>query len=220
MPTASLGPLIWVLVPIVAFVLGSIPTALWVGRAVRGIDLRQHGSGNLGATNVYRVLGATWGVTVLLLDALKGALAVLLAQWLDAGSTPSIWLPILALLCAVLGHMFTPFAAWRGGKGVATAAGAWLALAPAALALALSVWILCFAITRIVSIGSILAGTALPIALAVLSPSPLRDPLVWFGLLIGALLVLRHRSNMVRLLRGEEKPLVLRGGGRGKGARR
>lgn len=202
-----------------AFVLGSIPTALWLGRALRGIDLRQHGSGNLGATNVYRVLGPRWGITALLADAGKGVAAVLVARTLGASATDPVWHAILGLFGALLGHMFTPFAGWRGGKGVATAAGAWGALAPLPLGLALVAWSLIFAATRIVSLASVIAGLVLPIVLLISRASPLTDPLVWFGVITGALILLRHRPNLQRLARGEEKPLTLRRASAGKGAR-
>lgn len=203
----------WVAAFVSAYLLGSLPVALWFGRALRGIDLREHGSGNLGATNVYRVLGRTHGITVLLLDAAKGALAVGLARWLlpDAGH----WPLVAALLLAILGHMFTPFANFRGGKGVATAAGAWAALAPIPLAIALSVWILAFALTRVVSIGSVLAALALPIGTYFAGPRGTRgieDPVLWTAVATGALLIVRHRENLGRLRRGVEKPLDLRGG--------
>ncbi|MFN8548338.1 MAG: glycerol-3-phosphate 1-O-acyltransferase PlsY [Candidatus Eisenbacteria bacterium] len=203
----------WALVILASFVLGSIPTALWCGRALRGIDLREHGSGNLGATNVYRVLGRGWGITVLLLDAAKGSVAVALARHLAGETSGGAWLPIAALFASVAGHMFTPFARWRGGKGVATTAGGWLALAPQVLAIVLGFWILVFACTRIVSIASILAGLALPIVLAWKSDAPISDPMVWAGAAVGLLILIRHRANIQRLRRGEESRLVLRGAG-------
>jgi len=210
----------WALVIFASFLLGSIPTALWCGRALRGIDLRDHGSGNLGATNVYRVLGRGWGITVLLLDAAKGAIAVLLARYLADRVSGGSWLPITALFASVAGHMFTPFARWRGGKGVATTAGGWLALAPQVLGIVLGLWAVVFACTRIVSIASILAGLALPVVLAWKSHAPIRDPLVWAGTVVGILILLRHRANIARLRRGEEAPLALRGGGSTRGERR
>src|SRR5690554_4974591 len=146
--------MVWGLAAVVSFLIGSIPSGLWIGRAVRGIDVRQHGSGNLGATNVYRTLGPVWGVTVLLLDAAKGVAAVLLAREIvatyggdpgiamraapvvssmlvaaadtvspaggGAGSSTLLLAGIVGMVASALGHMFTPFAGFRGGKGVAT----------------------------------------------------------------------------------------------------
>lgn len=196
-----------------SFLLGSIPTALWMGRAVAGIDLREHGSGNLGATNVYRVLGRTWGLVVLLLDGAKGAAGVLVARAIT-GEASVEWSGLVGLLGAVLGHMFTPFASWRGGKGVATAAGAWLALSPLALAATLGVWAFVFAVRRIVSVASVSAALVLPLAVALLSPRPfsVRQPVFLLSVLTAALLLVRHRSNFIRMSRGEEAALDLRGG--------
>jgi acyl phosphate:glycerol-3-phosphate acyltransferase len=217
---------------VVAFVLGSIPFGLWLGRIWKGIDVRSHGSGNLGATNVYRVLGPAPGIIVLLLDAGKGVAAVLLAHLIMSGgaavSAPAAagtagaaaaidWPGILALIGAVLGHSFTPFARFHGGKGVAAAAGAWGALAPAPLAVALGIWILLFAVRRIVSLASITAAVALPIATFALRPRPWADPVAWLAVVTCALIVLRHRSNLSRMMRGSEKPLDLHGPAGGAG---
>ncbi|MCA9729757.1 MAG: glycerol-3-phosphate 1-O-acyltransferase PlsY [Candidatus Eisenbacteria bacterium] len=200
----------WVWAGLLSFLLGSIPSGLWLGRAVRGIDVREHGSGNLGATNVYRTLGPRWGISVLLLDAAKGVGAVLVSRAVGGTANP-VLLGLLGMIGAALGHMFTPFAGFRGGKGVATLAGAWGAVAPFTLAIALGVWILAFATTRIVSIASILAAVALPIAAAI--DAGVRDPRFATALLVGTLLILRHRSNLTRLRRREERRLDLRGPG-------
>lgn len=218
----------WIPAILGAFLLGAIPWGLWLGRLLRGVDVRRHGSGNLGATNVYRVLGPGLGIAVLLLDAGKGVAAVLLARALlhsgvaaeaGAGSAdasgagiPSVdWPGLLALAAAVLGHSFTPFARFRGGKGAATAAGAWGVVAPLPLAIAIGAWIVVFATRRIVSLASILAAVALPIATCLLRPRPWADPVAWLSVVTGALIVLRHRSNLGRLAAGAERPLDLRG---------
>ena len=221
----------WILAAAAAFLLGSIPWGLWVGRLVRGLDVREHGSGNLGATNVYRVLGPRWGLLVLLLDAGKGVAAVLVARALLGAGTPesavgagaaagtpglAIWAGMLGLIASVLGHSFSPLAGFRGGKGVATAAGAWGALFPLALAAALAAWILCFALTRIVSLASIVACLVLPVAAAWLRRGQgplLRDPLFDLAVLTALLILARHRSNLRRLRRGREQRLDLRPAG-------
>ncbi|MFB3907833.1 MAG: glycerol-3-phosphate 1-O-acyltransferase PlsY [Candidatus Eisenbacteria bacterium] len=186
-----------------AFLLGSLPFGLWWGKAIAGIDPREHGSRNLGATNVYRVLGARHGIAVLLLDVGKGIAAVCLARGLSAA--PGI--PLLAGLLAVAGHMATPFARFRGGKGVATGLGIWIVLAPAGAAAALAVFAAVLALSRRVSAASLSAAAALPIAVWLLpSPEPVL-PRVLFALVTGGLVWLRHRTNLARLARGQEPPL-------------
>jgi acyl phosphate:glycerol-3-phosphate acyltransferase len=211
----------WALAAVVSFLLGAIPSGLWIGRAVRGIDVREHGSGNLGATNVYRTLGPIWGILVLCLDAAKGVAAVWAARAIvTSGAEQRVAAPgqesttllaagILGMVAAALGHMFTPFAGFRGGKGVATLAGAWATLAPLALAIALCAWILTFALGRVVSLASMVSALVLPVAAAL--TLGIGDPRFFIAILVAALLVLRHRSNLTRLRRGEERRLDLRG---------
>ncbi len=206
--------MLWIVTVAAAFLLGSLPWGLWFGRGLKGIDVRAYGSGNLGATNVYRVLGPVAGIAVLLLDAAKGAGAVLVARVLlggSQGSGPGEWAGLVALVAAVLGHSYTPFAGFRGGKGVATAAGAWAVLAPLPLALAFGLWALIFAATRIVSLASLAAALALPIATGLVRPRPVADPAFWAAVVTALLLLLRHRANIGRLLRGREGSLRLRG---------
>ena len=221
----------WILVVLGAFLLGSLPWGLWLGRLLRGVDIRRHGSGNLGATNVYRVLGPGLGITVLLLDAGKGVVAVLLARAVfhsgppvgaggpaAAGFQPVDWPGLLALAAAVLGHSFTPFARFRGGKGAATAAGAWGVVAPLPLAIALGAWVVVFAIGRIVSLASVIAAVVLPIATWLLRPRPWADPLAWLSVVTSVLIVARHRSNLGRLAAGTERALDFRGRSQEAGA--
>lgn len=235
----------WIPALLGAFLLGSLPWGLWLGRLLRGIDVRRHGSGNLGAANVYRVLGPGLGIAVLLLDAGKGVAAVFLARALlnsdppaglgagigagggvgggaagpaGAGLPPVDWPGLLALAAAVFGHSFTPFAGFRGGKGAATAGGAWGVVAPLSLALALGVWVVVFAIGRIVSLASVIAAVALPIATCLLRPRPWADPVAWLSVVTGVLIVVRHRSNLSRLAAGRERPLDLKGPGREAGS--
>lgn len=208
----------WIVAGLCAFVLGSLPWGLWTGRLLRGIDVRQHGSGNLGATNVYRVLGRGPGLLVLLLDGLKGAAAVLVAAGVfstfEAPKEARPWAGLLGMFAVLLGHSFSPLAGFRGGKGVAAAAGAWLAIAPGATGAALCVFGVVFALTRIVSAGSISAAAVLPVAVFIASVpgKGMRDPRFWFALVTALLIIGRHRSNLTRLLKREEKPLDLRGG--------
>jgi glycerol-3-phosphate acyltransferase PlsY len=187
----------------VASLLGSLPFGLWWGRLFGGIDIREHGSKNLGAANVFRTLGPKHGIAVLLLDAAKGAAAVIAARYLSGSELVAIF----AVLFAVLGHIFSPWVAFRGGKGVAAGLGGWLLLAPVATGIALAVFALILALSRRVSIGSLAAALAL-------------IPLVWFlsaeealpvrtglAVLTAGLVWLRHRSNLIRLAHGEEPPL-------------
>ena len=194
--------MILVITALGAFLLGSIPTGYLVARA-KGIDIRQHGSGNIGATNVFRTLGKPLGILVFFLDALKGFAAVWLA--LRYGG-PSAWPPILAAVAAIAGHNYTPWLGFKGGKGIATSAGVLIALMPwAVLAIAL-VWFAVFFATRYVSLASISAAAALPAAVGALwfYGCGGSAPLLGFSLLIAALAIWRHRSNIERLMAGTE----------------
>ena len=191
-----------VLTTALAFLLGSIPTGYLVARA-KGVDIRQHGSGNIGATNVFRTLGKPLGVLVFILDALKGFAAVWLA--LRFGGT-SDWAGIAAAVAAIAGHNYTPWLGFKGGKGIATSAGVLIALMPwAVLAIAL-VWFAVFFATRYVSLASICASAALPVAVSALwfYGCGGNAPLLGFSVLIAALAIWRHRSNIERLMAGTE----------------
>ncbi len=207
----------WILAGLSAFALGSLPWGLWIGLWLRAIDVRRHGSGNLGATNVYRVLGRGPGLLVLLLDGLKGAAAVALAGWIFAalGSPDGSlrWAGLLGMTGVLFGHAFSPFASFRGGKGVAAAAGAWFALAPQATLIALCVFAIVFARTRIVSAASLSASIVLPVAVFFTGrPGSGADaPEFWVACGTALMIIVRHRSNLSRLLRREEKPLELDG---------
>jgi glycerol-3-phosphate acyltransferase PlsY len=183
-----------------AFVSGAVPYGLLLSRA-RGVDIRQVGSGNIGATNVARALGKRWAVPVLLLDLLKGFAPAVIARLL-LPRTPSADLWIAGVMvAAVLGHMFTPFLRFRGGKGVATGFGVFLAIAPLAGAAGLVLYVGTYAAFRISSLGS-LAGTLSALLATVLLPTP--RPQCFAGAIIGLLIVAKHRANIARLLRGEE----------------
>ena len=197
----------YILTAVAAYLLGSIPTGFLVGKA-RGIDIRTIGSGNIGATNVFRYFGTVAGVVVLLADALKGLLAVALGAWLcwkafgEAGGTfTREWLEIDAGLAAILGHNYTCWLHFRGGKGIATSAGVLLALVPYSLAIILAVWIVVLALTRFVSLASICASFTLPFATWFTGRSP---TLIFITAGMAALAIYKHKSNIQRLLKGTE----------------
>jgi glycerol-3-phosphate acyltransferase PlsY len=194
---------------LIAYILGSIPTSVWIGKAFHGVDVREHGSGNAGATNVIRVLGWKTGVPVLILDMVKGSTSALLPLFLDLaapGSASMINLEILTGLTAIIGHMFPVFAGFRGGKGVATAAGVVVALHPVVSMVCLGIFALVFILTGIVSISSITAGIAFPVVLFVFFDTP---SLIFriFSVIIAVALIITHRKNIKRLIRGEEPKL-------------
>jgi glycerol-3-phosphate acyltransferase PlsY len=188
-----------------SYLLGATPTSYIAGRVGRGIDLREHGSKNLGATNVYRILGWKYAIPVALFDIAKGAVPVLLF------SHPA-WLTVAVGGAAVLGHMFSPYVSFKGGKGVATAAGMFLALAPVAVLLAIVVWALCLWLTGYVSLSSIVAVLTVPISISLLQPgSPYT---FWASIVLVALIIFAHRRNIRRLLDGTENRFRTRPSGR------
>lgn len=195
---------------ILAYLLGSIPTAVWVGKAFHNIDVREHGSGNAGATNTVRVLGWKTGIPVLLFDLGKGWLATMLPVFLkaaDPGSIMEINLQIVAGLAAIVGHILPLFAGFRGGKGVASAFGVLLALQPLLTATTIGVFLVIFLIGGIVSIASLIAGIAFPILLFTIFDTP-STVFKIFSIFIAIALVITHRKNIRRLLRGEEPRLI------------
>ena len=195
-----------------AYLLGSIPTSVWLGRALKGVDLREHGSGNAGATNAFRVLGKGIGSAVLLLDMLKGFLAVNLAFMqteLSSGTEAWMVLRIGLGLLAVLGHIFPLFAGFRGGKGVATVTGVALALHPYGALAAMGVYLLVFLITRISALGSLTAVFTYPLWIILVFRTDYLSLRI-FSLVVVVLVLATHRSNILRLLRGEEKSLFRR----------
>jgi acyl phosphate:glycerol-3-phosphate acyltransferase len=196
------------LVLIVAYLLGSIPFGYLIVRAQTGADVRASGSGGTGATNVSRRAGKLAGVVTLLLDAIKGALAVLLARWLLTDDFGINWWVAGASIVAVFGHCFPVWLGFCGGKGVATGVGVFLSLYPLAVACAAGIFILVVVLTRYVSLGSILAVAALPLFVWLLSVyvRPVADlaPVMTAALAAGALIILMHHANIGRLLRGTE----------------
>ena len=187
---------------LLAFLLGSFPTGYLVARA-KGIDIRQHGSGNIGATNVFRTLGKPLGVFVFVIDALKGFAAVWLTLRFGASSA---WPGILAAVAVIAGHNYTPWLGFKGGKGIATSAGVLIALMPWAVLIIAVVWFIVFPITRYVSLASICAAAALPLAVGALwfAGCGGNAPLLGFSLVISALAIWRHRPNIGRLRNGTE----------------
>ena len=195
-----------------AFVLGGIPFALIAGKLLKGTDIRSEGSGNLGATNAFRVLGPAAGIAVLLADGAKGAAAVVLAKALMAstGGPVSFIVPVLCAPAAMAGHTWTVFAGFRGGKGVAAGAGAFLALAPLATGAVITVWALLFAITGYVSVGSIAAAAAFPPAVYLTAHGQDKAVLLGVSIIAAALVLVRHVPNMRRLAAGTENKLIRR----------
>jgi glycerol-3-phosphate acyltransferase PlsY len=215
--------LVYIIVALVAYLLGSIPTGFLVAKA-KGIDIRAVGSGNIGATNAMRVLGKPAGIFVLLADALKGFAAcfvgALICVWFDShytGLRPTnvsattngqmMWdrFTIIAGIFAVLGHNYTCWLKFKGGKGIATSAGVYLALAPWAVLVALIVFILAVLLTRYVSVGSIASAIALPAAVWVMTPHATLLGIVTTAL--GLLAIYKHRTNIKRLMAGTENRL-------------
>ncbi len=181
---------------IAAYLLGSIPTGLLLGKAF-GVDIRATGSGNIGATNVYRTLGRKVGVMTLLGDCLKGLIPVLAARWL---ALPDAWIAA-AGLAAFFGHVYTVFLGFKGGKGVATALGVFLGISPLAVVIALCIFAMVLMKWRYISLASITAAGAMPVIVAVADRRPL---IVAMTFLIAAQVIWKHRDNIARLRAGNE----------------
>ncbi|AAR33838.1 glycerol-3-phosphate 1-O-acyltransferase PlsY [Geobacter sulfurreducens] len=180
----------------VAYIVGSIPTGLLLARA-SGVDIRATGSGNIGATNVYRTLGRTVGIATLLGDCLKGLVPVLVARKLGFADP---WVAAVGL-AAFLGHVYTIFLGFKGGKGVATALGVFLGVSPLSVLGALALFIGIVATTRYISLGSIIAAAAMPLFVAAVERRPL---LVGMTLVIAVIVIVKHRENIRRLREGTE----------------
>jgi glycerol-3-phosphate acyltransferase PlsY len=183
-----------------SYLLGAIPTSHIVSRTIARIDLREHGSGNLGATNLYRVLGWKYAVPVALFDIAKGAIPVLVFA---PRASPSDLFAVACGVAAILGHVFSVFVGFKGGKGVATAAGVMLALTPLALGVAALVWAVVVRVTGYVSLGSIAAAAVLPIAVYLLE-QPNTPELLWIDVMVAVGVIVLHRRNIQRLLKGTE----------------
>ncbi|MES2983491.1 MAG: glycerol-3-phosphate 1-O-acyltransferase PlsY [Verrucomicrobiota bacterium] len=230
--------------PVLAFLLGSIPFGLFIAKA-KGIDIRQHGSGNIGATNVFRVVGKKYGLSCLLLDALKGFIPVVIAlnlvpvegreslfhlSFLDsfamnpaADQFTAQLVHVITALAAVLGHNYSPWIGFKGGKGIATSAGVLIGLMPAAVLVLLVIFIAVLALTRYVAVASITAAICLPVlthlgarfhkneaGISLWEAGEWNKPLFFFTLIIGILAVWKHRTNIRRLRDGTESKFGLK----------
>jgi glycerol-3-phosphate acyltransferase PlsY len=199
-----------IILVILAYLLGSIPSAVWIGRRYYGIDIRQHGSRNAGTTNMLRVLGRRAALPVFAIDMAKGFVAVQLAYFSDymQGGEAMFILKIVLVAAAVLGHIFPIFAGFRGGKGVATLAGAVLGVYPPAVLLCLATFLVVLMITHYVSVSSMTAGVMFPIYTWFVFGEHSRV-LLWFGVAVTILLVFTHRKNIKRLAAGGESKMYL-----------
>ena len=203
---------------ILSYLIGSIPTSIIVSKAVKGIDIREHGSGNAGGTNVMRVLGWKHGLLVIFLDAFKGVLAVVVVARLHYGSMPFenvtpfddfTLVQIIAGVSAVIGHIWTIFAGFKGGKGIATALGVLTMIVTVDMLIGVGVFVLVVTISRYVSLGSILAAVTVPLALVVRENIfnvniQGYNTLLPFDIFLALLVIFTHRKNVIRLLNGNE----------------
>lgn len=208
-------------IAILSYLVGSIPTSIIVGKIARGIDIRQYGSGNAGGTNVIRVLGWKAGVFVILMDMAKGLIATLLLSRLMFGALPFANLTpfddftvvqIIAGSAAILGHIWTVFAGFRGGKGIATAGGMLIGIAPVEVGVSLAVFSVVFLVTHYVSLGSLSAAVAFPLTMFFRENVFLEEvrgynTLIYFSIAIALLIIYTHRANIRRLLAGTEQRL-------------
>ncbi|MBL7930887.1 MAG: glycerol-3-phosphate 1-O-acyltransferase PlsY [Bacteroidia bacterium] len=195
---------------LIAYLIGSIPTSVWIGKRFYNIDVREFGSGNAGATNTFRVLGKRAGIPVLIIDILKGTVAVALSSFsgYEFGTDEFISLQLGLGVSALMGHIFPVFAGFRGGKGVATMLGIVICIAPLSCALALVVFLVVLFSSRIVSLSSMTAGIAFPLILNLLlkNTNPI---LMVFSIVVAVLLIITHRKNIQRLLKRQESRVQL-----------
>jgi len=212
--------LILIISIVIAYIIGSVPTSYIFGRLLKGIDIREYGSGTVGAPNTFRVLGKAPGIMVLLLDIFKGTIVVTLVAACYyqlmvnmAGSSlsavPLSWqmFKIVLGLAVIAGHIWTVFLSFKGGKGVATSAGVIIGLDPLTVSIAIIIFLAVFVLTRYVSLGSIIAATCLPVLIVIrhaVVHRPVPIPFLVFSMIIAMVVVYRHKANISRLLRGEE----------------
>lgn len=195
----------------IAYLLGSIPTAVWVGKSYYGIDVREHGSKNAGATNTFRVLGKRPGTIVLIIDIIKGALAVLMPYFVLGASIEEgrlIQIQLLTAMLAIVGHVFPVFAGFKGGKGVATSLGIIIGIHPPAAGICLGVFLLVFILSKYVSLGAIITAVAFPLLIIYV----FHVESIWlrgFSILLGSVVVITHKKNILRLIQGQENKMNL-----------
>jgi len=216
--------LLLAIIVILSYLVGSIPNSIIISKAVSGIDIRNHGSGNAGGTNVMRVLGWKYGVVVIILDALKGAVAVVIISRLFYGPLPFenvspfddfTLVQIIAGMSAVIGHVWTVFAGFKGGKGIATALGMLLTLITVDMLIAVGIFALVVLISKYVSLGSIIAAISVPATLFIREnlfhvDIPGYSTLLPFIIAVTALVIFTHRKNLVRILNGSENKISFR----------
>ncbi len=197
---------------VVSYLIGSVPFGYLSGRLVKGVDIRKHGSGNIGATNVFRVVGKQWGIIVLILDFAKGFLVVTLLAGFFCSLTPAVSIRIYKIVMAIAvitGHNWTVFLGFKGGKGIATSLGTLLGIVPLACGLAVIVWIGTILIWKYVSVASLAAFVSLPLFIALFYQQKENFLLlVIFSIIVAFFAVYKHIPNIKRLLRGEEKRIV------------
>ena len=197
-----------VYVALICYTAGSIPTAYLAGRLIKGVDIRTVGSGNVGASNAMRLLGKGWGITVLLLDALKGLIPLLIILHFSLKGNPHLQrYAMTGALCCIVGHVFPVWLAFKGGKGVATGLGVMTALVPVAVAVALPFFILIVAISRYISLGSIIAALILPVAFFIDHRLPADLELFIFIAIACIFVIYKHKTNIRRIIAGEENRL-------------
>lgn len=193
-----------------AYLVGSIPSAVWVGRTFYGIDVREYGSGNAGATNTFRVLGKKPGIAVLIMDVLKGFFAVKLAYLVgdyDSKSPEFIDFELALAVCGLIGHVFPVYVGFRGGKGVATMLGILIGVHPPAAAFCALIFLCSFLTTRYVSLSSMLAGISFPVIIMVFYST--NSSINIFSLVVAIMILVTHQRNIERLLAGEESRVAL-----------
>ena len=198
---------------VAAYLIGAIPTAVWVGQSFYGIDVRQHGSGNAGATNAFRELGKKPGAFVMLVDILKGWAATSLASFLVMLEVISpenlVLFKIVMGILAVIGHIFPVYVGFKGGKGVATLMGMVLAIQPMAALICLGIFIVVLLISKYVSLGSMMAAVAFPLLLLLPRFHPDEPLLIVFGFILSLLVILTHKKNINRLIQGQESKIYI-----------
>jgi acyl phosphate:glycerol-3-phosphate acyltransferase len=206
-----------IVILLIAYLLGSIPSAIWVGKRFYNIDVREYGSGNAGATNTFRVLGKKAGIPVLLMDIIKGFVAVNFVRLQDFYTVDDLGYTNLQLMLgilAVLGHIFPVFAGFRGGKGIATLLGIIIAVHPVGAGVAIALFLVILLLTKYVSLGSMLGAVSFPITVILghnTDNGRLAPALIIFSILIAILVLLTHQKNIARLLRNEESKTYLFG---------